>query len=131
MRRPGSGGGVPRAFNLAEWDRRSVDGERAGGDLGCERGEWAMIAAVATEPWPLPMMRRFAARRAADGRVIPGPATEPMRLGPGALHMLGFAFRVGRDHPVEMALGPRDEPVEADDHRENDSAHAGLRCELG
>jgi hypothetical protein len=32
-------GGVPRAFDLAEWERRSVDGERAGGDLGGERGE--------------------------------------------------------------------------------------------
>jgi hypothetical protein len=37
-----------------------------------------MIVAVVTEPWPLPMMRRFAARKAADGSVMSGPATEPI-----------------------------------------------------
>ena len=41
-------------------------------------GSSARIAAVLTEPWPLPMMRRFAARRAAEGRAMSGPATEPI-----------------------------------------------------
>ena len=41
-------------------------------------GSSATIAAVLTEPWPLPMMRRFAARSAADGRAMSGPATEPI-----------------------------------------------------
>lgn len=31
------------------------------------------------------------------------------------LQMLDFALRIARDHPVEIALGPGDEPVEAGD----------------
>ncbi len=41
-------------------------------------GSSSTIAAVLTEPWPLPSTRRFAARKAAEGSARSGPATDPI-----------------------------------------------------
>ena len=49
-------------------------------------GNSATIAAVETEPWPLPRTRRFAARSAADGRAMSGPATAPIWIQSAAGH---------------------------------------------
>jgi hypothetical protein len=63
-------------------------------------GSWATIAGVETELWPLPMMRSSRRAARADGRVMSGPATEPIwiqstgRLASVLYFVGGLAFRV-------------------------------------
>jgi hypothetical protein len=41
-------------------------------------GSSATKPAVLTDPWPLPMIRRSAARSTNEGSVMSGPAVEPI-----------------------------------------------------